>query len=154
DTGVELALELDTRKTTPDTRYGWFIGGDLVDAGITSFTETKVAELGVEHPVAPEGAELDRSRRTPVYVSYHVPPGRERKIEDLRRQRRVHLAPARDALWEIAATTTAGLGEDVEATRDRLCAQADVRVVLVEPAYLAGDERERGRAFADLDRVV
>jgi hypothetical protein len=79
DAGVDLVLELDARKTSPDSRYGWFSGDDLVDEGIALFTEATATRLGVEHLVAPEVAELDKSRRTRVYVSYHVPEGRDQR---------------------------------------------------------------------------
>ncbi len=127
--GVELALELDSRKTPPDQRHGWFIGGDLVDEGIASFTEAAASRTGVEYPVAQEVTELGKSRRTRVYVSF-LPPAdgaAARKVGALLRQLREDLALDCDQSWEVADTASAGLGEDAEATRDRLCAQADIR---------------------------
>jgi hypothetical protein len=43
--------------------------------------------------------------------NYHVPAGRDRKIEDLLRRLREHLEPDRDAMWELADTTTARPGQ-------------------------------------------
>src|SRR5262249_53556433 len=59
--GVELALELDSRKTSPDQRRGWFTGGDLVDEGIVSFTEATASTTGLDHPVDQAVTELGKS---------------------------------------------------------------------------------------------
>jgi Pentapeptide repeats (8 copies)/WD domain, G-beta repeat/NACHT domain len=155
--GVNLALELDVRKTRPDQRHGWFTGGDLVDDDIASFTEAAASRTGIEHPVDQSVAELGRSRRSRVYVSFLPPADRAaaRNVRALLRQLREHLALDPDQTWEVTDTeSAAGLGEDPEVVRDRLCALADVRVVLVTPAYLAGDQRERDRALGSPRRVV
>ncbi len=152
--GVDLRLELDVRKAPPDQRHGWFTGGDLVDEGIASFTGEAAARTGIDHPVAPEVAELGRSRRTRVYVS--VPPttgATGRKVDTLLRQLREALAADGERSWELADPSSVGLGENPEAARDRLCSQADVRLVLVSPAYLV-DAAERRRALASPGRVV
>ncbi|MGH3888311.1 MAG: hypothetical protein ACRDSZ_17385, partial [Pseudonocardiaceae bacterium] len=134
--GVDLRLELDSRKAPPDQRHGWFTGGDLVDEGIASFTGQAAGRTGIDHPVPPEVAELGRSRRTRVYVS--VPPTDNvmaRKVSMLLRQLREALALDRERSWEVADSGSVGLGEDPEVTRDRLCALADVRLALVSPGY-------------------
>jgi NACHT conflict system protein len=136
EAGVDLRLELDSRKAPPDQRHGWFTGGDLVDEGIASFTGQAAGRTGIDHPVTPEVAELGHSRRTRVYVS--VPPTTNgvmaRKVGLLLRQLREALALDRERSWEIADSGSVGLGEDPETARDRLCAQADVRLALVSPA--------------------
>jgi hypothetical protein len=153
EAGVDLRLELDSRKAPPDQRYGWFTGGDLIDEGIASFTEEAAGRMGIDHPVTPEVAELGRSRRTRVYVS--VPPaGNPRKMGMLLQQLREALALDRERSWEVADSGSVGLGEDPEAARDRLCAQADVRLALVSPAYLAAAAPERRRALDSPGRVV
>ncbi len=142
EAGVDLRLELDSRKAPPDQRHGWFTGGDLVDEGIVSFTEDAAGRTGIDHPVAPEVAELGRSRRTRVYVSF-APTDNSRKVGMLLRQLREVLAPDRERSWEVTDSGSVELGEDREAMRDRLCAQADVRLALVSPGYLAAPERRR-----------
>ncbi|MGH3875118.1 MAG: NACHT domain-containing protein, partial [Pseudonocardiaceae bacterium] len=149
--GIELALELDSRKAPPDQRYGWFTGGDLVDDGIASFTGAAAGRTGVEHPIDQAVAELGRSRRTRVYVSFAEST---RKVQALLRQLREVLALDADRSWEVADAASVGLGQDVEKVRDRLCAQADVRVALVSPAYLAPSARERRRVLSSPERVV
>lgn len=61
DAGVDLALELASRKTTPDRRHGWFTGSDLVDDGIASFTKA-TSRTGIKHPIDQSVAELGKSR--------------------------------------------------------------------------------------------
>ncbi len=153
--GVDLRLELDSRKAPPDQRHGWFTGGDLVDAGIASFTGQAAGRTGIDHPVTPEVAELGRSRRTRVYVS--VAPTdtvMARKVGVLLRQLREALALDRERSWEVADSGSVGLGEDPEAVRDRLCAQADLRLVLVSPGYLVDAAPERARTLDSPGRVV
>jgi len=153
--GVDLRLELDSRKAPPDQRRGWFTGGDLVDEGITSFTGEAAGRTGIDHPVTPEVAELRHSRRTRVYVS--VPPTNNavaRKVGMLLRQLREALALDRERSWEVADSGSVGLGEDPEEARDRLCTQADVRLVLVSPGYLAAAAPERRRTLDSPGRVV
>lgn len=155
EAGVDLRLELDSRKVPPDQRYGWFTGGDLVDEGIASFTGQAAERTGIDHPVPPEVAELRLSQRTRVYVSFFpTDTVMARKVGMLLRQLREALALDREASWEVADSGSVGLGEDPEATRDRLCAQADVRLVLVSPAYLAGAAAERRRALEAPGRLV
>jgi plasmid stability protein len=152
--GVDLRLELDSRKASPDQRYGWFIGGDLVDEGIAHFTGEAARQTGIDHPVAPEVAELGPLRRTRVYVSFHPSTGATaRRVSALLEQLRTALAADRGRSWEVVDPRSVGLGEDIEATRERLCAEADVRVVLLSPAYLA-DHAERRRALNTPGRVV
>ncbi|MBV8541347.1 MAG: pentapeptide repeat-containing protein, partial [Pseudonocardiales bacterium] len=155
DAGVDLRIELDSRKAPPDQRHGWFTGGDLVDEGIASFTGQAAGRTGIDHPVTPEVAELGLSRRTRMYVS--VPPTdnvMSRKVSMLLRQLREVLALDRERSWEVADSGSVGLGEDPEAMRDRLCAQADVRLALVSPAYLADAAPERRRTLDSPGRVV
>ncbi|MGH3611285.1 MAG: NACHT domain-containing protein, partial [Pseudonocardia sp.] len=152
EAGVDLRLELDSRKAPPDQRHGWFTGGDLVDEGIASFTGEAAGRTGIDHPVAPEVAELGLSRRTRVYVSFPPTTGAmARKVDVLLRQLREALALDRERSWEVADSGSVGPGEDPEAVRDRLCALADVRLALVTPAYLAAaapDSLARVIAFA------
>ncbi|MGB8199744.1 MAG: NACHT domain-containing protein, partial [Pseudonocardiaceae bacterium] len=155
EAGVDLRLELDSRKTPPDQRHGWFVGGDLVDERIASFTGEAAARTGIEHPVPPEVTELGLSRRTRVYVS--VAPtdkAMAKKVDLLLERLREALALDRERSWEVASPDSVGLGEDPEAERDRLCAQADVRLALVSPAYLAADTPERRRTLNSPGRVV
>ncbi|MGH3976407.1 MAG: NACHT domain-containing protein, partial [Pseudonocardiaceae bacterium] len=152
DAGIELALELDSRKAPPDQRHGWFTGGDLVDDDIASFTGATASRTGIEHPVEQAVTELDKSRRTRVYVSF--PDGAARKVGTMLRQLREDLELDADRSWDVADAGSVGLGEDVDAGRDRLCAQADVRVALVNPAYLAPGSRERSRVLSSLGPVV
>jgi hypothetical protein len=145
--GVDLRLELDSRKAPPDQRYGWFTGGALVDESIAQFTGEAARQTGIDHPVAAAVAEMGSSRRTRVYVSFHPGTGATaRKVSTLLEQLRTALAADRGRSWEVVDPCSVGLGEDVEATRERLCAEADVRVVLLSPAYLA-DHAERRRAL-------
>ncbi|MGH3854127.1 MAG: pentapeptide repeat-containing protein [Pseudonocardiaceae bacterium] len=154
--GVDLQLELDSRKVPPERRHGWFTGGDLVDEGIASFTGQAAGRMGIEHPVAPEVAELGRSRRTRVYVS--VPPtdtAMAQKVRMLLKQLREALAVDCERSWEVADSgSSVGLGEEPEVVRDRLCAQADVRLALVSPAYLAATAPERRRTLDSPGPVV
>ncbi len=155
EAGVDLRLELDSRKAPPDQRHGWFVGGDLVDEGIASFTGQAAGRTGIDHPIAPEVTELGLPQRTRVYVSF--PPTDNvmaRKVGVLLRQLREALALDRERLWEVADSGSVGLGEDPEAERDRLCAQADVRLALVSPGYLADAAPERHRTLDSPGRVV
>jgi len=137
EAGVDLRLELDSRKTPPDQRHGWFTGGDLVDESIASFTGQAAGRTGIDHPVTPEVAELGHSRRTRVYVSA-LPTDKTmtRKVDTLLRQLREALALDPERSWEVADSGAVGLGEDPEVTRDRLCAQADVRLALAGVSWL------------------
>ena len=137
EAGVDLRLELDSRKAPPDQRHGWFTGGDLVDEGIASFTGEAAGRIGIDHPVTPEVAELGHSRRTRVYVSA-LPTDKTmtRKVDTLLRQLREALALDPERSWEVADSGAVGLGEDPEVTRDRLCAQADVRLALAGVSWL------------------
>ncbi|HET9255135.1 MAG TPA: hypothetical protein VFO16_08025, partial [Pseudonocardiaceae bacterium] len=152
EAGVDLQLELDSRKVPPDQRYGWFTGGDLVDEGITSFTEEAAWRTGIDHPVASEVAELRPLR---VYVSYHCTDKvTAQKVRMLLPQLREALALDREQAWKVADSGSVGLGEDAEAERDRLCAQAHVRLALVSPAYLADTAPERHRTLDSPERPV
>ncbi|MEO7195593.1 MAG: pentapeptide repeat-containing protein, partial [Pseudonocardiaceae bacterium] len=151
--GVDLQLELDSRKVPPERRHGWFTGGDLVDEGIASFTGEAAGRTGINHPVAPEVAELGLSRRTRVYVSFA--PTNNVMARKVTTQLCEALAPDRERSWEVADSgSSVGLGQDPESERDRLCAQADVRLALVSPAYLAAAEPERRRTLDSPGRVV
>ncbi|HEU0087134.1 MAG TPA: pentapeptide repeat-containing protein, partial [Pseudonocardiaceae bacterium] len=143
--GIELALELDSRKAPPDQRHGWFTGGDLVDDGIASFTDAAASRTGIEHPIDQAVRELGKSRRTRVYVSF--PDGAARTVGTLLKQLREDLELDADRSWDVVDATAVGLGEDEDMVRDRLCAQADVRVALVNSAYLARGARERSRVL-------
>jgi hypothetical protein len=70
------------------------------------------------------------------------------------RQLRENLALDAERSWEVADADSALLGEDVDAVRDRLCAQADVRVALVTPAYLMSGSRECSRVLSSSGPVV
>ena len=152
---VDLRLELDSRKAPPDQRRGWFTGGDLVDEGIASFTGQAAGRTGIDHPVAPEVAELGHSRRTRVYVSA-LPTDKTmtRRVDTLLRQLREALALDPERTWEVADPGSVGLGENPEESRDRLCAQADVRLALVSPPYLKDATAERRRTLDSPGRVV
>ena len=155
EAGVDLRIELDSRKAPPDQRHGWFTGGDPVDEGIASFTGQAARRTGIDHPVTPEVAELGLPQRTRVYVS--VPPTNNvtaRKVGTLLRQLRETLALDPERSWEVADSSSVGLGEDPEAARNRLCAQADVRLALVSPAYLVAATPERHRTLDSPGRVV
>jgi hypothetical protein len=151
--GVELALELDSRKAPPDQRHGWFTGGDLIDDGIASFTGATASRTGVKYPVDQAVTELGKSRRTRVYVSF-PDDATARKTGTLLKQLRETLALDADQSWDVADVTSVGLGEDLDAGRDRLCTQADVRVALVTPAYLAPGSPERTRVLSSPEPVV
>ncbi len=154
DAGIELALELDSRKAPPDQRYGWFTGGDLVDEGIASFTGATASRTGVEYPVDQAVTELGKSPRTWVYVSFPDDDATRKKGGMLLKQLRADLALDAERSWEVADAASVGLGEDVDAVRDLLCAQADVRVALVNPAYLASGSPERNRVLNSPGPVV
>ena len=148
--GVELALELESRKTPPDRRQGWFTGGDLVDNEITLFTEAAARQTGIDHPVRQEVTELGKSRRTRLYVSFLPPADRAHTVQvnTMLRQLRVVLAQDPGQSWEVSDTlSTAELGEEAEAARSRRCELADVRVALLTPGYLTDDSGERDRAL-------
>jgi WD40 repeat protein len=141
--GIDLRLELDPRKTTPDRRHGWFSGGDLVEKGIVAFSEDAAGRTGIDRPVAPEVAELGEPT-TRLYVSHTVTPGSARRINALLVQLRESLGADAERKWEISDAGSVPLGEDVANVRDRLSAEADVRVALLSPAYLLDrDERRR-----------
>jgi hypothetical protein len=61
-----------------------------------------------------------------------------------------------DRNWEIADSGSVAPGEDLEEARDRLCAQADIRVVLLSPAYLTDpvNTAERDRVLHQPGRRV
>lgn len=80
-----------------------------------------------------------------MYVSF--PDGTAHKVGTLLKQLREVLALDANRSWDVADITSVGLREDVDAGRDRLCAQADVRVALVNPTYLAPGSRERSRVL-------
>ncbi|MFF5227730.1 pentapeptide repeat-containing protein [Dactylosporangium sp. NPDC000521] len=147
--GVDLRLELEARKSAPERRHGWFAGGDLINEGIAAFTERAADDTGIAHPIAPEVTELGESRRTRVYVSVAADQAASRSTRQLVSMLGQHLQLDGDRRWEIADPDSVGLGEDVRDTRDRLCAQADVRVVLLSPSYLtdAANAAERGRVL-------
>jgi WD domain, G-beta repeat len=107
---VDLRLELESRKTTPDRRYGWFSGGDLIDEGIASFTEEAAERTGIDHPLAPEVAELGLSRRARVYVSFH--PAALRKARPLVERLGEFLRADRERSWEVADPRAVGIGEE------------------------------------------
>ena len=142
---VPLSLELDARKITSDRRYGWFAGGDLVDEGLVEFTGSAAARTGVTHLVTQAVAEVGASRRTRVYVSYPTGAQEPRSaalLDHLRTDLKVDTARK----WKIDDAGSAHLGEDLDEVRTRLCAQADIRVALVTPGYLA-ERSERERVF-------
>lgn len=149
--GIELALELDSRKAPPDQRHGWFTGGDLVDEGIASFTSATASRTGVEHPIEQAVTELGRSRRTRVYVSF--PDGADRKVEPLLRQLHQILTIDADQSWEVSDVTSVGLGEDVAAVRDRLCAASRRPSSAGEPR-LSGARLTRAPPGAELLRTA
>jgi hypothetical protein len=153
--GVDLALELDSRKAPPGDRHGWFRGGDLVDEGIASFAGEAAARTGIAHPVAPEVAELHSTPRIRVYASFHpASDDTARRVDVLLEHLHAELAATADGReWAIADPRSVPVGEDPEATLDRLSAQADVRLVLLTPAYLAPGP-ERRRALDAPGRVV
>ena len=153
--GVDITLELDSRKAAPGERYGWFRGGDLVDEGIASFAGEAAARTGIDHPVAPEVAELHSTPRIRVYASFHPTTGdTPRRVDALLERLRAELAATADGReWAIADPRSVPVGEDTEVTLDRLSAQADVRLVLLTSTYLTSDA-ERRRALDAPGRVV
>ncbi|MGH3880356.1 MAG: pentapeptide repeat-containing protein, partial [Actinophytocola sp.] len=152
--GVDLQLELDSRKVPPDQRYGWFTGGDLIDEGIASFTGAAAERDEVAHSVAPEVSELGKHRRIRLYVSFHPTTGPTvRRVDALLEQLRNRLGTDPERSWDVVDPRSVELGEDVERTRDRLAAEADVRVALLSPAYLA-DTVERSRVLDGPDPLV
>ncbi|MGH3784431.1 MAG: hypothetical protein ACRDRO_28370 [Pseudonocardiaceae bacterium] len=56
-----------------------------------------------------------------------------RKVSMLLRQLREALDLDREQSWTVTHSSSVEMGEDLEAERDRLCAQADVRIALVSP---------------------
>ncbi|MEV4138503.1 pentapeptide repeat-containing protein [Dactylosporangium sp. NPDC049742] len=149
--GVDLQLELEPRKSPPERRHGWFAGGDLTDAGIVAFTGRAADDTGIAHPIAPEVTELGGSRRTRVYVSVAAADAGSRPTRQLVRLLRQHLQLDGERQWEVADPDSIGLGENLQDSRDRLCAQADVRVVLLSPSYLT-DEANAAERHRVLDR--
>jgi WD40 repeat protein len=154
--GVDLALVLDSREAPPSERYGWFRGSDLVDEGIASFAGEAAARTGIDHPITAEVAELHATPRIRIYASFHPATGETAKRADalLERLRTELAATADDREWAIADPRSVPLGEDTDSTRDRLSAQADVRLVLLTSAYLATSGLERRRALEAPGRVV
>ncbi|MGI5177645.1 eIF2A-related protein [Dactylosporangium sp. CA-152071] len=149
--GVDLQLELEPRKSPPERRHGWFAGGDLTDAGIVAFTGRAADDTGIAHPIAPEVTELGDSRRTRVYVSVAAADAGSRPTRQLVGLLRQHLQLDGERQWEVADPDSIGLGENLQDSRDRLCAQADVRVVLLSPSYLT-DEANSAERHRVLDR--
>ena len=137
---IELSIELDTRKEPPDRRHGWFTGGELVDEGIATFTEKAAQRTGITHPVTQSVADL---RHASVYVSFADDDARW--TDEVLRELTQTLALDGARTWDISDTNSVHVGEDPDAVRDRLCADADVRVALVSTTYLTGDARERDR---------
>ncbi|MEV0568041.1 pentapeptide repeat-containing protein [Dactylosporangium sp. NPDC050588] len=149
--GVDLQLELEPRKSPPERRHGWFAGGDLTDAGIVAFTGRAADDTGIAHPIAPEVTELGDSRRTRVYVSVAAADAGSRPTRQLVGLLRQHLQLDGERQWEVADPDSIGIGENLQDSRDRLCAQADVRVVLLSPSYLT-DEANAAERHRVLDR--
>ncbi|MFS8096512.1 pentapeptide repeat-containing protein [Lentzea alba] len=151
--GVDLVLELDSHKTSPDTRYGWFTGNP-VERSLVAFTEDAAENIGIARPVAPEVTELGESRRLRVYVSFHPTTGSPaRSAAALIEQLTDTLQALDGQAWEVADSSSVRLGEDTYEVRSRLCAEADVCVSLISPAYLNSPERHqvfkrRGRLVA------
>ncbi|UOX89931.1 pentapeptide repeat-containing protein [Amycolatopsis sp. FBCC-B4732] len=150
--GVDLRLELDTRKTTPDQRHGWFSGGDLVEKGLVALSEVAAGRTDIRRPVDAEVAELGEPT-TRVYLSYHVEAGPMRRTTTLLDQVRESLAADSERKWEVTDSRSVPLGEDITRVRDRLSAEADVRVVLLSAGYLS-DKEERRRALDPSRPVV
>ncbi len=123
EAGVDLRLELDSRKVAPDQRHGWFTGGDLIDEGIASFTGQAAGRTGIEYPVEPEVAELGHSRRTRVYVSVPRTDDKAlaRKVGMLLRQLREGLALDTERSWEGRFRLGRVGRESRRSTRPALC---------------------------------
>ncbi|KOV79886.1 hypothetical protein ADL03_35370, partial [Nocardia sp. NRRL S-836] len=153
EAGVDLQLELDSHKTSPDHRYGWF-AGNPIDKGLVAFTEDAAEQLSVDSPVAPEVAELGESRRRRVYVSFHPTNGpAARSAHTLIKQLTSALGALDGISWEVADSRSPGLGEDIAEARRRYSAQADVCVSLVSPAYLT-ESAERQHVFGLRHKLV
>ena len=141
DAGVDLVLELDSRKEPPDRRYGWFTGGELIDEGIASYTFS-AAHTGIVHAVAQSVADL---RHTAVYISHATADARA--AADLIEEITTNLRLDQTRAWTVTHPGLVALGEIDEAERDRLCAAADVRVALLSAYYLARESAERDRVL-------
>ncbi|MGX7825327.1 pentapeptide repeat-containing protein [Actinokineospora sp. 24-640] len=143
--GVDLRLELDSRKTSPDTRHGWF-AGNPVEKGLVAYTAELSGQTGVDRPVTPEVAEIGDSRRLRVYVSYHPTTGpTHRRAGAIVKQLSDALRVTDGYVFEVGSPRSVGVGEDADQAPDRLSAEADVRVALISNEYLAsGAERRRG----------
>ncbi|MDX3656896.1 pentapeptide repeat-containing protein, partial [Streptomyces sp. ID05-26A] len=153
ESDVDLRLELDSRKTTPDQRYGWF-AGNPVDRGLASFTQDAAEQLSVDNPVAPEVAELGESRRRRVYVSFHPTTGSAARSADLLIKKLTSALGAVEGIsWDVADSRSPGLGEDIDKTRERYQIQADVCVSLISPQYLT-DSTERRQMFGLRHKLV
>ena len=148
DAGVRLRVEVDSRKVSPDRRWGWFTGDDLVDEEIASFASATAGRQR-DHPVEPEVTEIGASRRTRVYVSHHVPVGgsADRRTTDLLARLRQSLALDHERSWEVTDTDSIGIGEERESVRTRHLGEADVTVALLSTAYLADGGAERDRVL-------
>lgn len=119
------------------------------DAGIIEFTESVARRTGDAHPVRQAVGEIGAQRRTRVYVSHDGTSG----VDVLMKRLRDDLAADAGREWEIADTGSVSIGENPEEVRDRLSAQADVRVVLVTTGSLIGPA-ERARALGSAGPVV
>ncbi|MGK3208377.1 eIF2A-related protein [Amycolatopsis sp. MEPSY49] len=148
--GVDLRLELDARKTSPDTRHGWF-AGNPAEKGLVDYTAKLSGRTGVTQAIASEVAEIGDSRRIRVYVSFSPTTGSTmRRAGEIVRQISEALRAQSGYCFEVASSRSTALGEDAGQALDRLSAEADVRVALISAEYLnSGDERRRGLASPD-----
>ncbi|MDX8033605.1 NACHT domain-containing protein [Lentzea sp. BCCO 10_0856] len=137
--GVDLVLELESRKTTPDHRHGWF-AGNPVEKSLVAFTEVNAENIGITKPIAPAVRELGEPRRLRIYVSFH--PTTARNAAALIEQLTTALRVLDGAEWEIKDSSSVLVGDDIAATRAQLLAQADVCVCLISPAYVDSPERQ------------
>ncbi|MGW6931039.1 pentapeptide repeat-containing protein, partial [Lentzea sp. NPDC054927] len=137
--GIDLVLELESRKTTPDHRHGWF-AGNPVEKSLVAFTEGNAENIGITKPIAPAVRELGEPRRLRIYVSFH--PATARNAAALIEQLSTALRVLDEAEWEIKDSSSVLVGDDIAETRAQLLAQADVCVCLISPAYIDSPERQ------------
>ncbi|WP_439661666.1 eIF2A-related protein [Lentzea sp. HUAS TT2] len=136
---VDLILELESRKSTPDHRHGWF-AGNPVEKSLVAYSEGKATVTDIVRPIAPEVRELGEPRPLRLYVSFHPPASRNAAtlIEQLTTRLRLLSGPE----WSVRDTSSVGLGEDTAQTHTQLLDEADVCVCLITPAYIDSPERE------------
>ncbi|HSV67228.1 MAG TPA: pentapeptide repeat-containing protein, partial [Mycobacteriales bacterium] len=137
-TGTQLRLVVDSRKTSPESRYCWFEGVDETSDELAERSERESRRHTGERVVPPAAAEVLDPPRITVYVSTAVTAraataGLERAFLELLRER---LAACGDRRYRVTSMHETAIGVERAAHRHRLREEADIVLSLTSPAYL------------------